>query len=120
MTEIMAAPFSFGKMPLTIMTESRKNLKQTKYVRSWILRLSVGREADIIALPRKDMGSRDAGFGEMQMVATTKVERDLLTFPKPNRWHFLLTSPTEKRAVSETGRLIFTQLVIGCCHCCIH
>ena len=24
MTEIMSAPFSFGKMPLTIMTESRK------------------------------------------------------------------------------------------------
>ena len=67
-----------------------------KSVRSWILRLSGGREADIIALQRKDMGSRDAGFGEIQMVATTKEERDLLTFPKPNRWHFLLTSPTEK------------------------
>ena len=120
MTEIMSAPFSFGKMPLTTMTESRRNLKQTKSVRSWILRLSVGREADIIALPRKDMGSRDAGFGEMQMVATTKAEMDLLTFPKPNRWHFLLTSPTEKRTVLEAGRLFFTRLVIGCCHCCIH
>lgn len=84
------------KNPLTIMTESRRNLRQMKSVRSWILRLSGGREADIIALQRKDMGSRDAGFGEIQMVATTKEERDLLTFPKPNRWHFLLTSPTEK------------------------
>lgn len=71
-------------------------VREMKSVRSWILRLLGGREADIIALQRKAMGSRDAGFGEMQMVATTKVERDLLTFPKPNRWHFLLTSPTEK------------------------
>lgn len=84
------------KMLLTIMTESRRNLKQMKSVRSWIPRLLGGREVVIIALLRKDMGSRDAGFGEMQMVATTKAERDLLTFPKPNRWHFLLTSPTEK------------------------
>ena len=64
MTGSMSALFSFGKMLLTIMTESRRNLKQMKSVRSWIPRLLGGREVVIIALLRKDMGSRDAGNNE--------------------------------------------------------
>ena len=58
MTEIMSALFSFGKMPLTIMTESRRNLRQMKSVRSWILRLLGGREADIIALQKEGYGKQ--------------------------------------------------------------
>ena len=45
------------------------------------------------------------------MVATTKVEWDLLTFPKPNRWHFLLISPTEKKGSFGSRKADFYPVI---------
>ena len=52
---LMYVPGRYGKMPSTIMTGNRKNMRPMRYARSWTRRSSDGKEGVIIVSQKKVM-----------------------------------------------------------------